>query len=179
MLEKIKSKFFLRMLLFSLDERVKLKLVQYNKRLQKEININIINYKIFSGRYIVYDTKENGAEYSNYDDKIIFKGEYFLCYRLKGKKYIKGLLQFEGEFLFNNKYNGKGYDENGNVISELKNGTGKVKEYDDYGTLKFEGEYLNGKRNGKGKEYDINGKLTYEGDFLMGNKGYSYEKDYD
>ena len=29
--------------------------------------------------------------------------------------------------------------------------------------VKFEGEYLNGKRNGKGKEYDENGELLYEG----------------
>jgi len=40
----------------------------------------------------------------------------------------------------------------------------KVKEYKDI--LKFEGEYLYGKRNGKGKEYDINGKLIFEGDYL-------------
>ena len=31
------------------------------------------------------------------------------------------------------KWNGKGYDENGNVIYELINGNGKVKEYNEYG----------------------------------------------
>ena len=36
----------------------------------------------------------------------------------------------------------------------LKNGNGKVKEYNYKGKLEFEGEYLNGKRNGKGKEYN-------------------------
>ena len=37
----------------------------------------------------------------------------------------------------------KGYDKNGNIIYELKNGNGKVKEYDiDNKTLRFEGEYL-------------------------------------
>ena len=50
------------------------------------------------------------------------------------------------------------------------NGTGKVKEYDFNGKLKFEGEYLNGKRNGKGKEYDFNGKLKFEGEYLNGKK---------
>ena len=30
---------------------------------------------------------------------------------------------------------------------------GKGKEYDDYGFLIFEGEYLNGERHGNGKEY--------------------------
>ena len=63
------------------------------------------------------------------------------------------------------KRNGKGYDENGKVIYELINGNGKVKEYDNYGKLEFEGEYLNGKRNGKGKEY-AEGKLKFEGEYL-------------
>ena len=34
--------------------------------------------------------------------------------------------------------------KNGNVIYELKNGTGKVREYNELGTLIFEGEYQNG-----------------------------------
>ena len=32
--------------------------------------------------------------------------------------------------------------------------------------MEFEGEYLNGKRNGKGKEYDYYGKLKFEGEYL-------------
>ena len=80
-------------------------------------------------------------------------------FKIKGKFYINEKLEYEGEFLFNRKWNGKGYDENGNVIYELKNGNGKVKEYYDNGKIKFEGEYLNGKRNGKGKEYDEDNKL--------------------
>ena len=44
----------------------------------------------------------------------------------------------------------------------------KGKEY--YGeddSLRFEGEYLNGKRNGKGKEYDDEGNLIFEGEYLI------------
>ena len=41
-----------------------------------------------------------------------------------------------------------------NKVYELIDGKGPIKEYDEYDKLKFEGEYLNGKRNGKGKEYD-------------------------
>ena len=52
---------------------------------------------------------------------------------------------------------------------ELKNGTGKVKEYDSFGELQFEGEYLNGKRNGKGKEY-LGGTLIFEGIYLNDKK---------
>ena len=88
-------------------------------------------------------------------------------------------MEFEGEFRYNRKWNGKGYDENGNVIYELINGNGKVKEYDHFygGTIKFDGEYLNGKKNGKGKEY-WNGILEYEGEFLndkRNGKGKEYD----
>ena len=47
------------------------------------------------------------------------------------------------------KWNGKGYDKNGNIIYELINGNGKVKEYNEYGNLTFERENINRKRNGK------------------------------
>ena len=75
-------------------------------------------------------------------------------------------MEYEGEYLYNKKWNGKGYDENGNIIYELINGNGKVKEYWYNGELEFEGEYLNGKRNGKGKEYDERGELKYEVEYL-------------
>ena len=48
---------------------------------------------------------------------------------------------------------GKGYDDNTNIIYELINGNGQIKEYNKYGKLEFEGEDLNGDINGKGKEY--------------------------
>ena len=38
------------------------------------------------------------------------------------------------------------------------------------GNLKFEGEYLNGKRHGKGKEYNNDGNIVFEGEYLYGNK---------
>ena len=89
----------------------------------------------------------------------MFEGGYLNGKRNgKGKEYyFNGKLMFEGEYSFDNKYNGKGYDVNGNIIYELKNGSGKVKEYGYSGILEFEGEYLNGKKNGKGKEYDWDG----------------------
>jgi len=80
-------------------------------------------------------------------------------------------LEYEGEFAFNKKWNGKGYNKHGKIIYELKNGNGKVKEYNDDGDLIFKGEYLNGQRNGKGKEYDTNsGKLIFEGEYLNGKR---------
>ena len=44
-----------------------------------------------------------------------------------------------------------------------KNGKAHIKEYNNNGKLKFEGEYLNGQRIGNGKEFNDNGKLIFEG----------------
>ena len=83
---------------------------------------------------------------------------------------MKGNLIFDGEYLNGKKWNGKGYDNNNQIIYELKEGKGCVKECDVYGRIKFEGEYLNGKRNGKGKEYDFNGNIIFEGKYLNDKK---------
>ena len=115
-------------------ERNKLKLIKYNKSLQENMNISLINYKNFSGKYIIYEQNGKGKEY-DYDGKLKFEGEYLNGERNgKGKEYdYNGKLRFEGEYL-NGKRNGKG------------------KEYND-DKLIFEGEYLNGKRwNGNVKE---------------------------
>ena len=45
------------------------------------------------------------------------------------------------------------------------------------GELKFEGEYLKGKRNGKGKEYH-NNKLIFEGEYLNDKKWNGKGKEY-
>ena len=56
----------------------------------------------------------------------------------------------------------------------------KVKEYDLYGKLIYEGDLLNGKKCGKGKEYDfLNDQLEYDGEFSNGKydgKGRKYYK---
>ena len=87
-----------------------------------------------------------------------------------GKEYYNnGTLKFEGEYLNGKEWNVKGYK-----MSEIKNGKGLIKEYEDYGRcvfgLKFEGEYLNGERNGKGREYYKGGELIFEGEYLNGKK---------
>ena len=51
----------------------------------------------------------------------------------------------------------------------MKKGKGFKKEYSSKGQLKFEGEYLNGKRNGKGKEFKRD-KLIFEGEYLDGKR---------
>ena len=87
-------------------------------------------------------------------------------------------MEHEGEYLYDKKWNGKRYDENGNIIYQLCNGTGKVKEYFKHGKLKFEGEYLNGQINGKGKEYDDEGNIFFEGEYLNGKRWNGIYREY-
>ena len=76
----------------------------------------------------------------------------------------------------------KVYYNNGKLKfeGEYLNGKRKGKEYNGNGKLKFEGEYLNDEKIGKGKEYNNNGKLIFEGeylyDFKLKGKEYVNEK---
>ena len=99
----------------------------------------------------------------------------------KGKEYDSdGKSKFEGEFLNNKKYNGKGFDEYTNIIYELKNGGKVIEYYNFYDELFFEGEYLNGEKNGKGKECNNNCIIRLEGEYLNGlRNGKGKEYDYD
>ena len=228
MLENIKSVFILEIIFSPINDKIKLKLVKYNKSLQQKINISFMNYKLYSGKYIIYKEKNKGEEYDSFNDLLLFEGEYLNGKRNgKGKEYdFDGNLIFEGEYLngkrngkgkeyndkgekifegeyLNGKRNGKGkeYYDNGNVVLhfeylngkkwngafykekdeevfyEIKNGKGYMFEANYNGELLFEGEYLNGEKNGKGKEYNNNGKLIYEGEYLndkRNGKGIEY-----
>ena len=67
MLKNIKSSYFIELIYSFIDEGQKLKIIKYNKSLQKNINISIINYKYFKGKYIKYESKGIGKEYDNED----------------------------------------------------------------------------------------------------------------
>jgi hypothetical protein len=101
MLENIKSLFFMRIFFSYVDEKQKLKIIKYNKSLQSNVNISIINYKYFKGKYIIYESEEYGKEYYGYDDKLIFEGEYYNGERNGiGKEYDNnGEIIYEGEYL--------------------------------------------------------------------------------
>ena len=131
---------------------------------------------IFEGEY--KNGKKSGTIIEYYDGVKESEIEYLYDYKIKGKEYVQGRLEYEGEYHNNKKWNGKGYDENGNIIYELNNGNGRIKEYNE-GILIFEGEYLNGKRNGKCKEYDYNENLIFEGEYLNGEKWNGKFKKYD
>ena len=178
MLAKIKSKIILKKIFFNMKEVQKYRLINYNKNLQNMIEISLIDYRKFSGKYIIHDEYGEVKEFNSYNDQLIYEGEYLNGKRNgKGKEYdSNGILCFEGEFVNGKRWKGKGkeYYDNGNIIFEGEYLNGEIdgygKEYDYDGKLYFEGEYLNGKRNGKGKEYDSNGKLYFEGEYFKGER---------
>ena len=100
-LENIKADYFIQKLFSNLYEKIKLKTLKYSKNLQKKAGINLTNYKLFSGRYIIYESNGKAREYSSNNDDLIFKGEYLNGKRNgKGKEYNRdGSLRFEGEYL--------------------------------------------------------------------------------
>ena len=180
MLAQIKGKYFLKVLFFHILERKKLKLIIYNKNLQNKLDIKLINYKSFSGKFIIYEDDGKGKEYGGYFGRLNFEGDYLNGKRHgKGKEYYgNGVLRFEGDYS-----NGKRH--------------GKGKEYDYDGKLLFEGEYINNKRisptsdnqkdnlaklskkgdknieyleNGKIKEYNSSGDVIFEGEYLNGKR---------
>ena len=124
-----------------------------------------------------YELKEGngtGKEYDYDNGALIFEGEYKNWgINGKGKEYyyFNNNLLFEGEYINGKKWNGKGYDGwNNNIIYELKNCIGIIKDFYDNGNLEFEAVYLNGEENGEGKlyydnrkEYYINDNLKFEG----------------
>ena len=102
-LENMKSTYFIIKLFLNVDDKKKLKLIKYNKRIQRILDININNYKLFKRKYVVYDKNGIAKEYGIYDDKLKFEGEYLNGERNgKGKEYDdNGKLEYEGEYLFN------------------------------------------------------------------------------
>ena len=241
MLTNIKSSYMIKFIFSYIKEKQKLEMLKYNLTLQKSININLNNYRCFTGKILVYDeSKKIAKEYFGYNDVLVYEGEYLNGKRNgKGKEYSEfdfdidiDILRFEGEYL-NGKRHGKGkeYDERSmNLKFEAeysegkRNGKGKEyyvdyrnevylifdgeyldnkeligtkndkygkfldklnhtksvgKEYEtNYGNLIYEGEYLNGKRHGKGKEYNFYKRLTFEGEYLYDLKwnGKGYDK---
>ena len=205
LLKNIKSKYVMIIVLSNLNEKIKLDIVKYNKRIQNIININLSNYMFFSGRYIEYETKKKGKEYNGYNNyliyeggickgkrngkgkeynkycELIYEGEYLNGKRNgKGKEYYSnGKLLFEGEYLNGNRSKGKEYDIKGNISYDLNNLNGLIKKYYYNGKIEFEGEYLNGKKKGKGKEYNDDGHLIFEGEYLNGERNGKGKEYYD
>ena len=194
MSKSIKSLYILKRVYSFIIEIKKLKIIHYSKEIQKKLDINIMNYRLFSGKYKI--GKNDGiCKVYDYKDNLIFEGEYLNGKRHgKGKEYNEyGELLFEGEYLNGKKWNGKGYyinikkycnDKNYRIENEkreifddpiiyyeIKDGKGLMIDYDDEDYI-FEGEYLNGQRNGYGRDYTLfkNSLFIYEGEYLNGKR---------
>ena len=157
-IKKIKSNYMLKGIFSLLIDYIKLDMLNYNKLLQKRIQISTEDYKKICKKYKIIEKPGKIKEFDLITNKLIYEGEYLKGKRNgKGKEYdINNNIVFEGEYLKGKKIEGKGYDKDGNIIFIL-NRNRKGKEFYDNGEIQFEGEYLNGKRwNGKGFNY--NGK---------------------
>ena len=100
MLSNIKSYYIIKIVFTYLNEKQKLLPIKYNKSLQKDIDISLINYKYFKGIYIIYEANGIVKEYDGHDDKLIYEGEYLNGQRNgKGKEY-----DYDGNFLFKDDY---------------------------------------------------------------------------
>ena len=196
MLKNIKSYYIVKIVFLYVYEKQKLKIVKYNKSLQKNIDISIANYKHFSGRYIIYESNRIGKEYFASNDILYFVGEYLNGERNgkgkeywndgslsfegeylngerngKGKEYYNGIVVFEGEYLNSIPWKGTTFNSDGNVLNKISiNFNEEIRQYSIYGNLVYEGKCLNGKRNGKGKEYYNDSKLKFEGEYLNNKK---------
>ena len=163
----IKSLYVFNEIFSFLHEKQKLDIIIYNKQLQKFYEIDIEKYKKVSGKYRKGEKNGKGSEYTLNTNILIFEGEYMNGKRngpgieyhnngkikfegkyLNGKRngegkeyYDNGALEFEGEYLNGIRWNGKGYNINGIIDFQIKNGNSKGKEYHDDGKLEFGGEY--------------------------------------
>ena len=182
MLKNIKSLYILRKPFNFISDERKLNLIKYNANFQNKFNINLYHFKIYSGRYIIYETKEKGKEY-NYKNNLIYEGKFLNGKRHgKGKECNnKGIILFEGEYFKGKRWNGKGYDKINNIKYELKEGKGIALKDDDKRNKIFEGQFINGEKNGICKEYNEKGLILYEGTYLnnkrFNGKGKEYNYD--
>ena len=103
---------------------------------------------IFEGEF--FETKKVGKEYDKNGD-LIFEGELIysgigngrdIYWNGKGKEFdCDDNLFYEGDYLEGKIYNGIIYDSYKKEKYPIKNGNGKVKEYNNKGQIIFDGEY--------------------------------------
>ena len=189
-LEKIKSNIILKRILNGITKYKYFHLINFNKALQKRINININDYKNLTKKIKIGPRNGFGKEFKKDNEILIFEGEYINGKKSgKGQEYYEnGQIKFEGEYFEGRKIEGKGYDNKGNEYLKIER-NGKGKEYNKNGKVVFEGEYFNGKRwngtryneknelifqikngKGKGKIFNFNCKLEYDGEYLNGER---------
>ena len=131
---------------------------------------------------IEYEIKNGNGYIKEYNIKgnLIFEGEYLNGDRYNGKEWQYETIEkdyflkeceekSEIEYLNGKRWN-KVCKRGSIILFRIEKGYGYLKEFDKYGKLIFEGEYLNGERNGYGKEYNYEGFIIYEGEYLNGKR---------
>ena len=157
--KSVKSIYIIKTIFSFLYGKRKLNIINYNKKYQNMLGINIEYYKNISGKEHIGKRNGKGEEYKLKTNLLVFEGTYSNGKKNgKGKEFYNyGKIKFEGKYLNGVKIEGKGYNENGDLILKLdKNGI--AKEYYKNSKIKFEGEYFNGKR-WNGKLYNYNGNI--------------------
>ena len=142
-----KSSIILKRLFLYIAEIEKIKIIKYNKSLLNKLNINLIDYKALSGRYLVYEENKK-VKYIIIIRMMTECIKYILWRRLfkwkekwKRKRiFVGNWLVFEGEFLNGKRWKGKEYDINNQLENKIKDGKGFIEEYFITGQLWFEGD---------------------------------------
>ena len=179
MWNNIKSSYILKAVFSFINEKSTLKIVIYNKKIQVSLDIDIINYKKLSGKYIVFDEKGEGKEYDSYTGQLIFKGKYCIKEKKKiGLEFKDNKIVFRGEIRNGKKWEGEGkeYDNCGREIYEggflngERHGKGIITIYNEFDNKIFESECINGISNGRRKEYDSQGEIIFVGEYSNGQR---------
>ena len=208
MLTNIQQLYFFKTLFSYINEGLKLKIVAHNKNLQGKLDINLINYKTFSGKYFlgekngigkIYDGKTDkllfegnflngkkngkGKEY-NVEEKLIYEGEYLNGLKHgKGKEYNKkGECIFEGEYINGIKWNGEFYGFEYCLVCEIKEGKGSFNKFTilrDNIMMPKGGEIINGELNGKFEQHEILVSTSFEGEYINGKRNGKGKEFYD
>ena len=176
MLTKIKSIKILKNIFSFLKENIKLKIIIYNKALQDKLNISSEKYKKESNKILLIEENGFGKIMHQTNKFVFFEGkfengnkngkgkEYQIILTELKKKNTKIIISNEKEI---NEYFRKYVFKEGCKRDKIDY---KGKEFNFEIKLKFEGEYLNGKRNGKGTEYGYIDNILFEGEYLDGKR---------
>ena len=114
MLANIKSIKLIKKIFLFLHLKAELKLIKNNKSLQNKFDINLSDYQIMSGKFVIFEGNGKGKEFKRFEKNLIYDGEYLDGRRHgKGKEYSNGRIIFEGEYL-----NGKDGKER-NIIVQM------------------------------------------------------------
>ena len=196
MLVNIKSHYILQMIFLNIQEKIQLELVKYNKNLQSKLNKGLYHLKTFSGKYIIFESESKGKIYDAYNNCLIFEGEYLNGKRngkvkeynsnqklkneseyLNDKRngltktyYEDGKIRTEEEYINDKLWNLKEYNRYSNLINEIKEGKGIIKEYNSNGNIICQYEFKNGKLNGKKYSYYDNNNIKSEDNYVKDEK---------